>query len=287
MTLATVAFHNRVALVFDFDGTLAPDSFDVLLAACGVEPERWRRERLQPLLAAGWEMQLAHVWTLMALGREGERPVTADLLAEVGRSLELFPGVPEMFDRLRHRARAVIPDIELEFYILSAGFAGLQRATRVAPEFTAIWGMELHFDDESGGLAFVRQVITYPEKVRYLLQLAKGLGTEGPSGPEDVWREVPEEDMHLPLDQMIYVGDGASDLPAFELMQRNGGLAIAVNKWGDAAAWAERTRMYPHRRVQNLAPPDFREGGELMRSCELALESIAKKIALRRLGAGK
>jgi phosphoserine phosphatase len=165
MTLATVAFHNRVALVFDFDGTLAPDSFDVLLAACGVEPERWRRERLQPLLEAGWEMQLAHVWTLMALGREGKRPVTENLLAEVGRSLELFPGVPEMFDRLRCRARDIVPDIELEFYILSAGFAGLQRATRIAHEFTAIWGMEMHFEDRGGALAFVRQVITYPEKV--------------------------------------------------------------------------------------------------------------------------
>lgn len=295
---ATVAFHNRVALVFDFDGTLAPDSIDALLAAAGADPERWRRERLRPLIEAGWDTQLAHVWALLALGRadgeDGCRPVTEDLLAEVGRDLEPFPGVPAMFDRLRGLARAIVADVEVEFYILSAGLAGLQRANRIAGEFRAIWGTELHFSDD-GRLAFVRQLVTFPEKVRYLLQLAKGLGTGGPSGPEDVWRDVPGREMHLPLDQVVYVGDGASDLPAFELMHRHGGLAIAVGKerddgegGGDAEeGWEQRDRMYPDRRVQNLAPPDFREGAELMRSCELALESIVKKVALRRLGAGE
>jgi phosphoserine phosphatase len=287
MTLATVAFHDRVAVVFDFDGTLADDSFDALLAHRGVDPGRWRRERLWPLLEAGWETELAHVWSLLALPGGGGRPVTADALAEVGRSVELHEGVPGMFDRLRRRAEETAPGVEVEFYLLSSGFAGIQRATPIAHEFRAIWGMELHFDDGSGELAFVKQVVTHPEKVRYLLQLAKGLGTDGSSGPEDVWREVPEEEMHLPLDQVIYVGDGASDLPAFELMHRHGGMAIAVDKSGTAEGWPSRGRMYPRRRVQNLAPPGFGEGSELMRSCELALESIARKVALRRLGAGE
>lgn len=286
MTKATVAFHNRVALVFDFDGTLAEDSFDALLAHCGVEPRRWREEHLQPLVEAGWEIELAHVWSLLRLSRKGEKPITADTLLEVGRKVELFEGVPGMFDRLRRRARAIVPDIEVEFYILSSGFAGLQRGTAIAHEFKAIWGMELHYDDR-GELAFVRQIITHPEKVHYILRLAKGLGAAGSSGPEDGWRDVPEEDMHMPLDQIIYVGDGASDLPAFELMNREGGIAIAVNKSGVPEEWSERARMYPRRRVQNLAPPGFREDSELMRSCELALESIVKKVALRRLGAGE
>ena len=99
MTLATVAFHNRVAVVFDFDGTLAADSFDALLVHCGVEARRWRAERLRPLLEAGWETELAHVWSLLALRSAGGRPVTAGALAEVGRSVELHDGVPGMFDR--------------------------------------------------------------------------------------------------------------------------------------------------------------------------------------------
>jgi hypothetical protein len=66
-----------------------------------------------------------------------------------------------------------------------------------------------------------------------------------------------------------------------------GGEGIAVDKPGAGEGWPSRGRMYPRRRVQNLAPPGFGEGSELMRSCELALESIARKVALRRLGAGE
>jgi hypothetical protein len=39
-------------------------------------------------------------------------------------------------------------------------------------------------------------------------------------------------------------------------------------------------------RVENLAEADYREGSELVQSLTLALESICKRIALERLGAG-
>ena len=31
MNYATKAFHNRIALIFDFDETLAPDTFPILV----------------------------------------------------------------------------------------------------------------------------------------------------------------------------------------------------------------------------------------------------------------
>lgn len=289
MPLATVPFHDRIAVVFDFDGTLAPDSFDALLARCGVDPARWREERLAPLAEAGWDAALARVWSLIELDREGRgRPVTAALLEEVGRELEPHPGVREMFGRLRGAAEAVAPGVEVEFRLLSSGFAHLQRASPIAGEFRAIWGTELHFAGGDGRLAFARQVVTHPEKVRYLLQLAKGLGTEGANAPADVWREAPKADWRVPLDQMVYVGDGASDLPAFQLMREGGGIGLGVfARDGSAEEWSARGRMHRDRRVENLAAADFREGSELLRSATLAMEAVAKRVALRRLGAGE
>ena len=57
-------------------------------------------------------------------------------------------------------------------------------------------------------------MITFPEKVRYTLSLAKGFNPSGPNTPSDVYRENPSEDWHVPLDQIIYVGHGGSDMPA-------------------------------------------------------------------------
>ena len=92
-----------------------------------------------------------------------------------------------------------------------------------------MWGSEFHFDDQ-GEIAFAKQVITHPEKVHYLLALSKGTGMRGPDEPADAWRPVPDQELHVPLDQMIYVGDGVSDMPAFALLNEQGGIALAVFK---------------------------------------------------------
>ncbi|MGE0223022.1 MAG: hypothetical protein AB7S57_07155, partial [Acetobacteraceae bacterium] len=131
------------------------------------------------------------------------------------------------------------------------------------------------------------RIVTHPEKSRYILQLSKGTGTEGPNAPADVHRDVPDEQIHVPLDQVIYVGDGGSDMAAFALLHENGGIAIAVYKSEQAQDWSGQAEMYARRRVQNLAPVDFRTESELMRSLTLAVESIGKRVALRKLGAGQ
>jgi trehalose-6-phosphatase len=99
-----------------------------------------------------------------------------------------------------------------------------------------------------------------------------------------VYREVPENEWHVPLSQVIYVGDGASDMPAFALMNERRGLGIGVYKAESPQDWASRDEMYARRRVQNLAYADYTDGSELMKSLTLAVESICKEIALRKLG---
>ena len=86
---------------------------------------------------------------------------------------------------------------------------------------------------------------------------------------------------------MVYVGAGASDVPAFALMARADGVAIGVNKTSDGHGWEPAARVDADERVSNLTPPDYTEGSELVRSLELAVERICKQIALRELGAGE
>ena len=285
MSQATRPFLNRVAVVFDFDETLAPDSFDALIASLGCEPDAFRDANVRPLLDDGWDASLARLYAIIreARGREDVR-LTREHLARVGGELEPFDGVPAMFDDVRRCARDVVHDVRVEFYLLSCGPREIQRATAFAHEFEQIWGSDFHFD-EHGEAAFVKQVITFPEKVRYILQLSKGTGTAGPDSPADVWRRVPEQEQHVPLDQMVYVGDGGSDMPVFDLLNERGGFAIAVHKPDhDAAQWAGMQQMRAERRVENLAPADYGADGELRRSITLAVESICKRIALRRFG---
>lgn len=284
---ATLPFYNRLAVVFDFDETLAPDSFRVLLESIGIDADKFSEERVGPLVEAGWDKTLAKMYCLIeeSKGRD-DVEITRDYLNGLGREIDLYDGVPEMFDRVRDAARGVVPDVEVEFYLLTGGFVEIVRGTAIANRFRETWGSEFHFD-EGGEVAFAKRLLTHPEKARYLLQLSKGLNDWGANGPSDVYREVPQNELRVPLNQMVYVGDGSSDMPAFSLLNGHDGEAIGVYHSETAGGWSGRSEMHDGRRVQNLVPADYAEGSELMRSLTLAVEGVCKRIALRRLGAGE
>ena len=120
MPTATTAFHNRIAIVFDFDDTLAPDSYETLLEHLGVDPDSFQKEHVQPLSETGWDDTLARFYCIV---KEAQRrdDLTLDraFCKRVGEALEPFPGVPEMFDQVTAWAQAVVDDVEVEFYLLS------------------------------------------------------------------------------------------------------------------------------------------------------------------------
>jgi hypothetical protein len=191
-----------------------------------------------------------------------------------------------MFERLRNCARAIVPEIEVEFYLLTAGFVEIPRASPIAGEFAQLWGCEFHFDEDEA-IAFPKQLVTHPEKVRYLLQLAKGLEANGANSPADVYRSVPEDEWYVPLNQIIYIGDGASDMPVFTFLNERQGLALGIFKGETADEWRGLQEMHQGRRVENLAPVEYGEDSELIQSLILAVESLCKAIALRRLSTGE
>jgi phosphoglycolate phosphatase-like HAD superfamily hydrolase len=286
MTRATERYHPRIAVVFDFDLTLAPGCLDALLQRCGEDPGRWRRDALQPMQDRGWEEILAAVHLLVERSRSGKHDaITRGLLHDVGRQLSPYDGVEDILRELRQVAEEVLPEIEIEYFVVSSGYRDIMCHTSIAPLFKKIWGTELHFD-EDGRLSNAKLIVTHPEKVRYILALSKGLDPNGPNAPAHVYRDVPGEKVHVPLDQIIYVGDGRSDMSVFQLLAERGGLAVGLYK-GDSRNWNANDRVDSKRRVQNLAPADFSRDSELARSLRLAVGSIARKIALRELSEGE
>ena len=284
---ATRGYINRIALCFDFDRTLSEGSFEKLLARLGVEDgQRWRKEQLQPMLDHGWDEILAKGAQIADLAESQGIEITRDLVEEVGRLLEPFPGVPEALPALRRLGEEVSGGAEVKIYVVSSGFVDIICSSPIAELFDDVLGSSMHFGDD-GRLHTIKRTIIHSEKARYLLALAKGLDLTGANEPQDVHRDKPVEEWHVPLDQMIYVGDGGSDIDAFNLIHDEGGIAIAVNASEHGEPWQAREHMFDAARVENLAPPDFREGEEMHRTLTLAVEIVAKKVALRRMSEGE
>ncbi|MCW5658872.1 MAG: haloacid dehalogenase-like hydrolase [Burkholderiaceae bacterium] len=271
---------QTIAVVFDFDDTLAPDSTSSFLESAGIDVPAFWRDEVQPLVANGWDPIPAYLYRMIELAKKG-RPITKAALVTWARKLKPFSGATRVFDRVRRHAKSIHENVRVEFYLVSSGIGDIVRNTRIAVHFDDIWTCDFHYD-ENEVIAFPKNVVSFTDKTRYLFQISKGVVGPGVRGkPFDVNKKVDAPKLHVPLDQMVFVGDGLTDVPCFSLVRKNGGIAIGVfdqhakDKWGKAWGFIEDGR------VSNLVPADFRKDSALSISLMMAVESMARKIRLR------
>jgi phosphoserine phosphatase len=275
----TLPVKDRIAMVFDFDETLAPPTHLSLLKETGIDAEE-REDMVQKWIDDGWEYIMARSYSWIKYSQNKNPVITRQMLESAGNRMELFEGVPKLFDRLR----SFLDDdsIDIKFYMLTAGFVEMPHATSIAKEFEEIWGGAYAFNEDDE-LIFVKRILTHEEKRVYVKQLAKGTGVQGPNAPSDSHQEMDDSEMHIPFTQIIYVGDGSSDRPVFNLLHEKGGISIGLAK-ENAANWKEHDDIKQNQKVDGIFKIDYTEGSPLMNCLQLAIESISKRIQLRRLG---
>lgn len=289
MKQVTRVVSNRIAVVFDFDETLTPeDSFKSLLRHCRLDVDDVVDNRIQPLLDQGWEKYLARAYCLAKASQQRSEKITQDTLAQVGQQIPLYKGVDKLFDRLRQHVRKIDADIELEFYLISGGFIDIPRNTSIAKHFVRMWGCELQYD-ETGAIEFMQRQMTHTEKTRYLYYLSKGV--EQSQNEKDLIYNYPNlsaKELHVPLSQVIYIGDGASDIPCFDVIRQYGGTAIGIYAQDRSAEeWEYLENIRVSQRLSNLVPAGYTENAELMQSLILSVEYLAKKIVLHQFNSGE
>lgn len=130
---ATKPVCNQIAVVFDFDDTLAPDTFDELIKRLGLDVNEFRQQHYEPLKEAGWDHVAARFYCLIQESKRRKEKITKDYLVQFGQDLQPFKDVTEMFDRLQQKVQELNPQIELEFYIITGGFAEVVRIPALPP----------------------------------------------------------------------------------------------------------------------------------------------------------
>ncbi|MGB3800069.1 MAG: hypothetical protein WA952_09670, partial [Lewinella sp.] len=146
-----------------------------------------------------------------------------------------------------------------------------------------VYGGELEFDHD-GRILSARRVISHVDKVHYIKQLVEGLDLDDASELENTYVDHDPMNNYVPMAQVIYVGDGNSDLSAFQVVENGGGVAVAINPNGDGE-WENYNKMSRGRRVHNLAEADYREDSDLIKTLQLAIDMMVSRIQLLRLGA--
>jgi phosphoserine phosphatase len=277
--------QDTIAVVFDFDDTLAPDSTSSFLHNLGLDvPEFWQK-RVQPLIDAGWDPIPAYLYMMIKESEtrpEGQR-ITRRALASWGSRIKLYDGVTRIFSRLERHAKVVASTISIEFYLISSGIGEILRATKVTKHFKDIWACDFNYNNR-GEIVFPRNVVSFTDKTRYLFNISKGLtGPKHRGKPFDVNKKIAPQELRVPFDQMVFVGDGYTDVPCFSMLRKVDGVAIGVydnksrEKWGRAWGFIEDGR------VSNLVPADYRKNSALENSLMMAIEAIGKRILVRQV----
>ena len=273
--------HETIAIIFDFDDTLAPDSTSGFLDYCGIDVPKFWKDDVQPLLDDGWDPIPAYLYKMIEKSNNREcTNATKDNFESWGKEMPLYEGVETIFDRLRDVAREKNPRVSLEFYLVSSGIRDILKHTKIASQFNEIWASNFVYDDD-GGINFPKNIVSFTDKTRYIFHVQKGLfGSDFHGKPFDVNKKFNDPNIRVPLNQMIVVGDGYTDIPCFSLVMKAGGIAIGVYDRENRGKWGRAWGFIEDGRVSNLVPADYSEKSALSNSLAMAVESIANKIAL-------
>jgi hypothetical protein len=184
-------------------------------------------------------------------------------LREFGKKLKFYPGVPEIFDLVRNCLNDNPDyekyDIKVEHYVVSTGLSEMVRGSRIADLIDGLWGCEF-IEDRSGETPIISEVgytIDNTTKTRALFEINKGVGK---NDGVDVNTTIPEDHRRVHFENIIYVADGPSDIPAFSLTKKNGGSTMAVYPEGDMKALTQVEQLRKDGRVDMLVEADYRKG---------------------------
>jgi phosphoserine phosphatase len=268
---------KTIALVYDFDGTLSPRPMQEysFLPQLGIDAHAFwkecgeiaRRENADPLIT------YMHLMYKKAKDK-GLRIDRKDLVAQ-GASVELYPGVREWFSEIAKyiEIRSESAGVSLRHYLVSSGLTEIIEGTPIRPHFHNVFASEYWFD--AYDLPFPKRVITDTGKTQYLFRINKGIEDQS----ESINEHMPEAERPIPFSNMIYFGDGDTDVPSMALMKKSGGHAIAVHAPDGPAAKCED--LFRAGRVDFYAPADYRRGSALFKRTSLLLDRILADIAVK------
>ena len=217
-----------VALFYDFDKTLSPRDMEEysFMPGIGVEPaDFWG-------LCAEFakEHQMDGILTYMYLMQKmakGRMELNREAMEKLGEAVEFFPGVETWFDRINAIGGSI--GVEVEHYIISSGLTEIIRGSAIGDKFKAVFAASFCYD-ESEHPVWASTAVNYTSKTQYLFRINKGIFDV--TNDRDLNAYTPAWKRRVPFSNMIYVGDGLTDVPCMKMTKQKGGYSIAVHAPG-------------------------------------------------------
>jgi len=261
--------EKHVAFIYDFDGTLAHGNiqeYNFIPALNMTSDEFWDEvEKLK--VNNNMENVLAYMYLMLKKAEENNMSVKKSAFVEYGKNIQLYPGVVNWFDRINSYAQDIglIP----HHYIVSSGIKEMIEGTEIKDKFEKIYACSFLYNiDEIAKWPAVS--VNYTNKTQFLYRINKGIYEVYDASIND---KMADEDKKIPFTNMIYFGDGMTDVPCMKLVKDNGGTAISLYEKEDVLA----LKLLNDGRVNHISKTDYSESSDLDIYIKKILLNIRKR----------
>ena len=259
-----------VAFIYDFDGTLAHGNIQEynFIPALNMTSDEFWNEVHELKVKNEMENVLAYMYLMLKKAEEHNMSVKKSAFIEYGKNIEFYPGVIEWFDRINAYAKEL--GITIHHYIVSSGIKEMIEGTEIKDKFERIYACSFLYNiDEIAKWPAVS--VNYTNKTQFLYRINKGI--------YDVYDETINDKMleankNISFSNMIYFGDGLTDVPCMKLVKDNGGVAISLYDTNDELA----KKLLNDGRVNYISKTDYSEDTELDRYVKGALINIKRRV---------
>ena len=260
-----------VALVYDFDGTLAPGNMQEFSFIPDVGQEVSDFWGHTQVMAEEQDSDNVLIYMLYMLQKAKEKglSIRREAFTEYGRSVQFFKGVLDWFDRTFEYGRE--NGVIVEHYINSSGMKEIIDGTAIAGKFKAIFASCYYYNEE-GDAIWPASAINYTNKTQFLYKINKGIFSISDSVL--INESMPDEDKRVKFRNMIYFGDGETDVPCMKMVKQLGGTSLAVFEPDNAKKEKIAKKLFKQNRVNFWCPADYSKGSKL----DTIIKTLIRKI---------
>lgn len=266
-----------IAISYDFDGTLAPGNMQEhsFIPELGINiGDFWAEVKA---IAKENDMNeiLAYMQLMLEKGHEKKVRISKEAFKEHGKGIKFFDGVEAFFDVINAYAKS--KGAHIDHYIISSGLRDILYGTSIAKHFKMMYASGYKFDIHDVA-EWPALAVDYTTKTQYLFRINKGI--ENAYDNSQINKFMLDDERPMPFKNMIYIGDGETDIPAMKMMKLQGGTSIAVynpgkrKKAGKTSLKELCQALIQEDRANYMAPADYTDNSPLVKIIKLTIDRI-------------
>ncbi len=260
---------KAIAIMYDFDKTLCTKDMQeyTFIPNLGIDAATFWNEANAMKKDTKMDPVLIYMYLMFKKTMDNNNVLKREYLNSMGRDIELFKGVEDWFERINEYGNKL--GVTVEHYIISSGLKEIIEGSVIGKYFKEIYASEFYYNN-MGNAMWPLRTINYTNKTQFLIRINKGILDV--RDDYNLNRKMLKSDRRIPYENMIYVGDGLTDVPCMTLAKENGGVSIAV--YTDKSLEIAK-ELHDDNRINYMAYADYSENSEMEKIVKKEIERMA------------